>query len=261
MPDLIRARHQQPESKISEYSLTERDGEFLLIVREEETHVDADNLASALAKTPEITSFNASDHLTFTCSDDRARASLIAALVDLEPERDFDDARWPNNAATPSWDEWPAAESVLRRRWVEIDGAEHHPIALSDRTRMVRYDADSGEINAGEVLVTAIWSFDSEVMSSFANGSLALVGGDVLLSQRRGDEPGASVQWVTRGTLPGCIADWLAANTYAPAAILSLVGTPGLDAEVEGHQVISIDPYLQEAVLGHVPPSGVARSG
>lgn len=249
MPELIRVRRHSPTGDVVESVLLRQDQAFVLNTAEGERQIDAADVPSALKSAPELTTFAASDRLSVTCADARSRASLIAMLVDNEPEVEFDDSRWPEDAATPPWDEYPDSESVLRRRWIEIDGAEYHPLDLADRTRAVRYDSDSGLIDAGEVLVRARSTVDSAVMSSEGDDTLALVGGDVLLSQQRGDLPGASIQVISAGALPQRVANWLADNAYAPAAVVSIVGTPGLPAELKVSQGVRVDEHLAPAVL------------
>jgi hypothetical protein len=100
-------------------------GDFSLATAEVETAIGARDLVSALAGATECTSFGASDHLSFTCADVATRSSLVAALVDEAPESGFDDELWSDDTNVPSWDEL-AAESVLRQRWIEIDGDTYH---------------------------------------------------------------------------------------------------------------------------------------
>jgi hypothetical protein len=256
MPELLEFRRHSPTGAIAEGVLLRQDHGFVLKTPESERRIDAADVPSALKSAPEITTFAASDRLSVTCADAKSRASLIAMLVDSEPDVEFDDSRWPEDAATPPWDEYPDSESVLRRRWIEIDGAEYHPLDLPDRTRAVRYDSASGLIDAGEVLVRARWTVDSAVTSSEGDDTLALVGGDVLLSQQRGELPGASIEVISAGALPERIANWLADNAYAPSAVLSIVGTPGLPVELKVPQAVQIDGYLAPAVLDALCRSG-----
>jgi hypothetical protein len=190
--------------------------------------IGAGDLASALADATEFTSFGASDHLSFTCADAATRASLVAALVDEAPESEFDDELWPDDSNVPSGDEF-SAECVLRRRWIDIDGEAYHPLDLTDRTRLVRYNDDMGRIDGDELLFTASWWVDAAVTSSSGNDSLALVGGDVLLKEQRGDLFEVSIEIVDSVVLADRIAFWVADNLYGPATILHVVGAPGLE--------------------------------
>jgi hypothetical protein len=222
--DLIIARRQAPGGNVREYRLTGTPGDFRLVTAEAERVIGAGDLVSALADATEFTSFGASDHLSFTCADDATRASLVAALVDEAPESEFDDELWPDDTNVPP-DEFPAP-SVLRRRWIDIDGDVYHPLALTDRTRLVRYD--DPDIDGGELLFTASWA-----------DSLALVGGDVRLEQRRGEIWEVSIEIVDSVALTDRIASWVAGNLHGPATILHLVGAPGLESAAHSSSTTS----------------------